>query len=166
MQAGELRGDTVILRLLEQNHLARYCAQLSPSVCAALHMSDIASEYTYLCERLNTQPFLYSIFDKRDDHLIGGLEIRSSDISRGQLYCWLNETYWGSGRFREALALASGEYFKHSNEPFFTAHVDVCNKRSYWALKKCGFADIGMGDGPYGKQYKLIKRRNDHSLLV
>jgi hypothetical protein len=39
---------------------------------------------------------------------------------------------------------------------YYTANVDVENLRSYYALKKFGFIDSGIKNGPYGMQYKLF----------
>lgn len=162
MQAAELRGDKVTLRILDQMHIDDYCAILSPAVCAALHVTSITSEQEYLFNRLcaDEESFFYTIFDSHADKLIGGIEIRPPTSSRGQLYSWIHENYWGLGCFREALGLITREYFAyHKDVPCVTAHVDVSNKRSYWALKKSGFADIGICQGPYGKQYRLAMRR-------
>jgi len=88
----------------------------------------------------------YCIFDTKDDILIGSLEIRDKNAyDPGQFGCWLNEKYWGGGRIQEAIKLITKTYFRlHPNETSFIAHVRLWNKRSYAALKKAGFQEVGF----------------------
>lgn len=108
-------------------------------------------------------------FRSAPEKLIGAIEIRDLTESDGQLYSWVNENYWGVGAYQEALALISQKYFqvcelcpdRFTKNPearcqYYTANVDVENLRSYFALKKFGFLDAGVKNGPYGLQYKLI----------
>ena len=163
MMRGELVGERVTLRLLQSRYIADYLAMFSPQVQHILHVRDSSSEQDYLhncLQRLEQgHTLFYCVFDNGDDHLIGAIEIRHTNESRGQLYSWLHECYWGGGRYQEALALISNEYFNSFNTRFFNAHVDVANERSYRALQKFGCAHAGFCQGPYGKQYRLIIRK-------
>jgi RimJ/RimL family protein N-acetyltransferase len=151
----------VTIRSLIESDLDDYERLFTPHVRAALHVSSSGAERIYITERIAQHEtgttFLFGVFC--DDELIGALEIRAATTSRGQLYCWLNEQFWGNGYFRTALELAASFYFQHSNERYITAHVDCDNLRSYRALKKAGFADAGFQNGPHGRQYELIYRR-------
>jgi RimJ/RimL family protein N-acetyltransferase len=151
----------VTIRSLTDGDLDDYERLFTPLVRAALHVSSSAAERIYIKERIaqheSGTTFLFGVFCK--DELIGALEIRDATTSRGQLYCWLNEQFWGNGYFQEALALAASFYFNHTNERYITAHVDCDNLRSYRALKKAGFADAGFQQGPHGKQFELIYRK-------
>lgn len=133
----------------------------TPVIQETLHVSSAAAERIYIKERIahhaDGRTFLFGIF--LNDALIGALEIRDASTSRGQLYCWLNESFWGNGYFQKALSLAAAFYFDHTNERYITAHVNCDNLRSYRALKKAGFADAGYVMGPHGKQYELLFRR-------
>ena len=158
-----LHGKRVYLQELQKTFFSAYIAAFSPRVRTLLHVSRVQSELDYVRARLKKlkagTTVFFCIFDQGTNQLIGALEIRDPAECASQLYSWLHEDYWGTGRYQEALSLATEEYFLRSNKPFFYAHVDVSNKRSYHALKKQGFADIGFFDGPYGKQYQLIMRR-------
>jgi RimJ/RimL family protein N-acetyltransferase len=151
----------VTIRSLIESDLDDYERIFTPLVQEALHVSSAAAERIYIKERIahhaDGTTFLFGVF--LDNTIIGALEIRDASTSRGQLYCWLNETFWGNGYFQKALMLAATCYFQHTNERFITAHVDCNNLRSYRALKKAGFADAGYVMGPHGKQYELLFRR-------
>jgi len=158
----ELRGDFVTLRELREDFFTDYLEAFSAQVRKLLHVSDISSELDYLKSRLAKQKIgttmFFCVFDTQSDKLIGALEIRNQSETSNQLYSWLHEDYWGTGRYQEVLRLACQEYFKRINRPFLLAHVDVANKSSYFGLKKYGFADLGLKRGPHGKQYQLVLR--------
>jgi RimJ/RimL family protein N-acetyltransferase len=162
MSNQEIFGDHIILRKLIPEYYKEYINMFSDTVQDLLHASA-QGELDYLQERFEKmeqgKTFFYCIFDKKSDRLVGAIEIRNEHESAGQLYIWLNEKYWGSGLYQEAIRLCSQEYFQHSHKPFFTAHVDISNRRSYLALKKCGFAELGFYKGPHGKQYDLVLRK-------
>jgi len=159
----ELHGSLVVLRPLHRRYFKSYIAALSPYVRARLHLHDISSELAYLHTCIAKmhlgQTFFYLIFDRKSDYLIGALEIRDHSNGSGQLYSWINDQYWGTGHFKEALLRVSHLYFVMTGMPFFSARVDVTNQRSHHALTKCGFAQAGIHQGPRGKQYELILRR-------
>lgn len=153
----------VTLRPLMHEMIHEYIAQFSTIIQHSLQVDSAVSEELYLREQLNNQEteatLFFCIFDNAKDMLIGGIAIRDPSIYRGQLYCWLHESYWGKGYFKEALHAATHAYFKATEIRSINAYVDVVNKRSYYALKKNGFSDIGISRGPFGKQYELILRR-------
>ena len=163
MKLGELKGELVTLKLLEKSFFPQYLKMFSPKVREFLHISSHESEIEYLQDRIEKQKmgetFFYCIFDNKKNQLIGAIEIRNPQEASSQLYSWLNEKYWGTNRYQEALALLSEEYFDKTEENLYSANVYVENKRSYHALKKHGFIDIGVAKGPHGKQYKLIFRK-------
>lgn len=163
MIRNELQGDLITLRELDAEYFNDYTRMFSPTVQKLLHASSAQAELEYLEERLEKvaqgKTLFYCIFNNENNQLIGAVEIRNEDEAAGQLYIWLNEQFWGAGYYQEAVRLIAQEYFRRSNRPFFNAHVDVSNKRSYKALKKVGFAEHGFYKGPYGKQYDLIFRK-------
>ncbi|MDP3889195.1 MAG: GNAT family N-acetyltransferase [bacterium] len=164
METDQLTGKLVVLKPLNQSYINAYLAAFSPMVRLQVQADSLEAERAYLQDRLERQQheedtLFYCVFNRVTNQLIGALELRNRYTSRGQLYCWLHEHYWGGGFFQEALALASRAYFIKSGNLFFNAHVDKTNKRSYYALKKGGFADSGIVRGPCGLQYELILRR-------
>lgn len=160
---GEISGERVLARPLAEQHITDYLRMFSNTVRALLHVQSLESEYEYLhaCIKKMREGLthFYCLFNVGDDQLIGAIEIRSYQENRGQLYSWLNEQYWGSGYYQEALGLVAACYFEQTARTFFSVHIDVENKRSYRALKKCGGAHIGICHGAYGKQYQMIIRR-------
>jgi len=163
MDNKNLRGQLIYLQELDESFFSDYMSAFSPRVRKALRVKHKMSELEYLRKRLEKQKegktIFFCIFDNATDRLIGALEIRSQEETGSQLYSWLHEDFWATGRYQEALRIASQEYFRRTNELFFYAHVDAGNKRSYRALKKNGFSDIGTHSGPYGRQYQLILRK-------
>jgi RimJ/RimL family protein N-acetyltransferase len=137
----------------------------SPVIRHLLHVPDTEQECLYLESCLTKveqrETFFMCVFDNRSEQLIGALEIRDIRHHPGQLYSWINEQFWGGGRYQEAMRLASAIYFDSMPDSFFTAHVDVGNPRSYRALRKCGFAPWRLHNGPYGMQHVLVCRRRD-----
>lgn len=187
MNIENLVGKIVKLKPLTREYFDEYMSMFSETVKQFLHVQESNSEVKYLETRLEKNSLFYCVFlneqnkfsqansilaqDRQDraGKLIGAIEIRDLTESDGQLYSWINENYWGSGAYQEALALISKKYFEIcKSEPdrfsknsdakcfYYTANVDVENLRSYFALKKFGFIDSGIKDGPYGKQYKLL----------
>ena len=108
----------------------------------AEHNINIADMEVGRMEKAGTMLF-YCIFDNKDNKLIGAIDIREkhhNDV--GQFGTWINENYWGGGRFKEATNLIAKVYFATSDDDDIEAHVRIWNKRSYHALKKCGFKDV------------------------
>jgi RimJ/RimL family protein N-acetyltransferase len=150
-------GQNIVLEPLSAQLVQEYLAMFSPTVRSFLHVTDLSCEKNYLYECMNQKSLFYCIFNKTDSKLIGALEIRAPG-SRGQLYGWLHETYWGNGWYQEAVRLATQVYFRQTTHMYIIAHVDVANVRSYHALRKAGFAPYGFLQGPYGKQHQLLLR--------
>jgi len=163
MKKKNLKGDLVYLQELDESLFEKYIAAFSPRVRRMLHVKHTTTELEYLKERLQKQKegktIFFCIFDQETERLIGALEIRGQQETASQLYSWVHEDFWSTGRYQEALRLAAQEYFRKTKEQFFYAHVDATNKRSYFALKKNGFADIGTRSGPWGRQYQLVLRK-------
>jgi len=159
----ELQSDDIVVRYLQQEYIRSYLETFSDQVRVSLHVSSMHAEQAYLYERIAKQALgqtvFYCIFDAPKDQLIGAIEIRDADAHRGQLYCWMHHSYWGSGKFQTALALVCQEYFVTTGALFLNAFVDQANKRSYLALKKFGFADVAVHNGPAGMQYELVLRK-------
>ncbi len=159
-----IRGCCVTLCSLQPSFFNAYKRMFSPVVQQWVHVPGLDQETVYLNERLakmqKSEAFFYCIFDNYHRQLIGALEIRDEAESRGQLYCWVNEHFWGNNRFQEAVRVAATRYFeRHSDKCYFTAHVDDINKRSLYALKKSGFALAGLHNGPRGMQHVLWYRK-------
>ncbi len=157
-----LQGCLITLQPLNQVHIDDYVAMFCLRVRLLLHVSSSDAECAYLFDSIAKQKegkiIFYTIFDN-NNQLIGAIEIRDPNAYPGQLYCWLNEQFWGKGLMQEVITLASHAYFAQTGRLFFTARVDVGNKRSCWALKKAGFADFSKVMGPCGAQYELVLRR-------
>ena len=148
----EVKGKVITLRALKKEYFIDYHNAFSNIVRQNLEFPEfITLDYSirYLQDQLsksqNGTILLYCIFDNKDQKLIGEIEIRDrNEDDPGQFGWWLNEAYWGGGRAREAFKLISAIYFRlKPHEKSFIVHVRLWNKRSYYALKKVGFVDIG-----------------------
>ncbi|SRR3990167_6649266 len=151
--------ELIYLEPLSSEHIQEYMAAFSPTVQKILDVHMPESEREYLHARIEQRvPFFYVIKDKESGVLIGAIEIRDP-ATRSQLYCWLNEAWWGSGRFQQAIRLAAHNYFSQTNEDAITAHVDCDNLRSVHALQKAGFASHGTTGSQAHKQFVLLLQR-------
>lgn len=159
-----LDGQQVILRPLISAYFYDYLSQFSLPVCNALQINDPQSEFDYLklcIKKIELNLTIFNcIFIMQTNQLIGAIEIRHQPSSAGQLYSWLNHHWWGTGVFEIAMQLSARNYFCLSGAQSFNAHVYLENKRSYYALKKCGFVDDGMHDGWQGLQYNLVLKKD------
>lgn len=162
----QLCGIHIVLRPLMYAYIPEYLTAFTHEVRTALHVPDIDAEQNYLHNRLslmqNGKTFFYCIFNQLQ-RLIGAIEIRGQEHP-GQLYTWLHPDHWGKNYFQEALQLVQHIYFQHTHAPYFTARVDIDNKRSYKALKKAGFADYAIVQGCYAPQYELLFIHDPHFL--
>lgn len=145
-----IKGNVVTLKQLKEENFIDFHNIFSSIVRKNLEFPEhITLSYTinYLKEEMQKartgKMLWYGIFDNKENKLIGSIEIRDlNDTDPGQLGCWINEHYWGKGRFQEALDLISKAYFQlKPNEKQYIAHVRLWNKRSYYALKKYGFKE-------------------------
>ncbi len=149
---------------LASSYVASYLQQFSETVREALRVTSIDAEHEYLQAALEKQAkgeTHFYLIVAESHQVIGAVEIRKPEQSRGQLYTWLNEDYWGIGLFQEAMRKVAVDYFSKTQERYFDATVEINNRRSYRALKKAGFADLGIQDGAWGKDYALVLRNKN-----
>jgi RimJ/RimL family protein N-acetyltransferase len=112
----------------------------------------------------------YCIFDNKTGKLIGAVNIRTVDHPNGQLGAWMNENFWGQGRYQEALYLILKEYFESSDEDSIFVFVDTSNLRSLKAHQKFGFVatEKSCEDNKYcpGKiTHKLVLTRETFAVV-
>src|SRR5579872_4418621 len=149
-----LEGSHVILNCLSREVIDAYLEKFSSTIQTLLHVSDVQSERQYLMARCAQQSFFYTITHREHGAVIGAIEIRNpGHIS--QLYCWINEQFWGCGYFKQALRLAVREYAAQTHEMMISACVDTTNARSLAALQAAGFKKKGTRNGPHGMQMVL-----------
>lgn len=157
-----MKKNNASLKPLSHEDIFACIAQFSPMVQHALHVESAQAEQDYL-EALVAQQKIsntYAWVIVFGSTIVGLVVIRDriTHANQGQLYSWLNESYWGRRIYQSALEQASESYFAQTGDVFYTAHVDCDNMRSYKALKKAGFADYALSDGAHGKQFELILR--------
>jgi RimJ/RimL family protein N-acetyltransferase len=147
---------------LNRAYIEPYLALFSPHIRTVLGVPSLEAERAYvemhLALQLSGSTHFYVIMLPDDLTLIGAIEIRDPHAYRGQLYCWISEHYWGTGYFTEAMHMVAQDYFSKTGALFFNALVACDNKRSYRALKKCGFVDSGYQINNGGNNYELILR--------
>lgn len=162
-------GKVITLKKLKEAYFIDYHNMFSETVRKNLEFPEfITLGYTikYLQEEQRKADagiiLQYCIFDNTDDKLIGAIEIRDkNDEDPGQFGWWINENYWGGGRAQEALKLITKAYFQlKPHEKSFIVHVRLWNERSYRALKKGGFEDVGYfyEDGKATRHILEMKR--------
>ena len=148
----QVKGSLVTLRIMKEDYFVDYHNMFSSTVRKFMEFPDyITLDYTirYLKMEMEKskrgEQILYAIFDNKENKMIGAIEVREkNDYDPGQLGNWVNENYWGGGRYQEALKLMTQTYFKvHPEAKSYNAHVRLWNKRSYFGLKKFGFKDAG-----------------------
>jgi len=154
MGCQKLMGRFVILESLSDHLIPSYFEQFSSLIKSLLHVQDEQSEYNYLQARIEQNAFFYVIIKKDTEQLIGAMEIRDPGHA-SQLYCWINERYWGAGYFKESMQLLTDYYQKQTGYHALTACIDCTNVRSFYALKKIGFKKIGTRMGPFGNQHVI-----------
>ena len=139
-------GKKITLKKLQESFFEEYHQQFSPIVRQRLHLPLTAS-FKETCDFLKKQITLvdagrslfFCVFDNQDKKLIGALEIREPTHIHGQLGAWINEHYWGGGRYQEALLFVVRLYFEQTNNPDIFIFVDSDNIRSVKAHEKIGF---------------------------
>ena len=152
-------NDRVCIESLSQDYIEQYLEAFSESVRVPLRVQSIESERDYLKQRMAQKaPFFFVITIKQTGQLIGAIEIRDAS-HRSQLYCWINEKWWGSGLFQKVMELAAQRYFSHTENESISARVDCSNKRSLHALEKNGFALQGISLGSSEKQYSMVLKK-------
>lgn len=155
-----LEGSQIILNHLSHEVIDEYLEKFSATIQTLLHVGDVQSERQYLMARCAQQSFFYTIAHREHGTVIGAIEIRNpGHIS--QLYCWINEEFWGCGYFRQALRLAVREYAMQTGEQIISACIDTDNARSLAACQSVGFKKKGTRNGPHGMQMVLELHIND-----
>ena len=138
----QIAGNLITLKPLQEIYFKNYHKMFSTTVRQALGLRQKTSlkETINFLDEIITDPKhkkIFCIFDNETQNLIGSTVIRSEDHPRGQLGSWVNEKFWGSGKYQEALSLVLQVYFKTNNSIF--AFVRITNKRSLYAHQKVGF---------------------------
>lgn len=148
----EIKGNVITLRALKEDYFFDFHNMFSSDVRKGLEFPEtISLNYTIRMLKLELEKIsegktlYYVIFDNKDNKLIGYVEVREEkEDDPGQFGFWVNENYRGGGRAVEAAKLIANTYFKlHPDRDSFIAHVRLWNKRSYNALKKSGFKEVG-----------------------
>ncbi len=147
----EIIGNIITLKIISLYYLNEYYSAFSPKVQRMLNISHADGTYEntkkYLIKKnilqKNSEQLFYFIFDNFDKKLIGKIEIRNFNHKKGQLGVWINEKYWGNGRYQEALKLISNLYFSYTNNDYYTAQIHEFNLRSLFASIKYGFKFSG-----------------------
>ena len=147
--------NNLTLCLLTYEWIEPYLQQFSPIVQRLLKVKEKRSECQYLIERISQQVSFFFVLVLNHTQLIGALEIRDP-ACRSQLYCWLNEQWWGTGYFQQAIKEASTYYFVQTDESYISACIDIDNTRSFRALVKAGFIQKAIRFN----QYEMILLRN------
>lgn len=164
----EIVGKKVTLKQLTEADFVDYHNMFSSTVRKNLEFPEVITlGYTirYLHDEMkksrNGTMLQYCIFDNVDKKLIGSIEIRDkNERDPGQLGAWINEAYWGQGRYQEALDLITKTYFKlKPNEKNYLVYVRLWNKRSYQAHKKYGMKDIGYAYANGKPSYHIFEYR-------
>lgn len=148
----EIKGKIITLKSLKEDYCIDFYSMFSSTVRKALEWPEVITlNYVIRVIKLELEKIregktlYYIIFDNKDNKLIGYIEIREKNPDDpGQFGTWINENYWGGSRVQEAAKLIADTYFRlHPDRNSFIAHVKLWNKRSYHALKKAGFKEVG-----------------------
>jgi len=165
----EIPGKIITLKLISLDYTQEYFCMLSKTVQNMINVSSPATlENTkkFLQKRYNlylkNKIIFYFIFDNKNNNLIGKIEIRNNKNKKGHLGSWINENYWGSGRYKEALNLISKLYFFNTKTQFYTAQIHEENLRSLHAHLKYKFKllkKFTLRDGR--RYYNLVFYKKD-----
>jgi len=144
-------GEIVTLKKIKEEHILDYHNMFSKIVRKNLEFPDtinlgwsIAYVKSQIKKDRAKKTMLYCIFDNKDDKLIGAIQIRDPNPDDpGQFGTWINEHYWGGGRFQEACKLITKTYFSVKEADSYIAHIRLWNVRSIKALTKAGMVEIG-----------------------
>ena len=148
----QIIGKIITLKIISLYYLNDYYSMFSPKVQKRINVSSAQATYAntkkFLTKKIKllqkNELIFYFIFDNFHKKLIGKIEIRSFDHPKGQLGVWINENYWGNGRYKESLELISNLYFYHTNMLYYTAQIHENNLRSLFASIKHGFKFSGQ----------------------
>ncbi|KKP29524.1 MAG: GCN5-related N-acetyltransferase [candidate division TM6 bacterium GW2011_GWF2_30_66] len=167
----EIVGQKITLKLLESKYFDEYHGMFSSTVRIILGLPETATlEETRdflskTVEALNNgenskYKAFYCVFDNLDGKLIGALDIREPGCKDGQLGTWINENYWGSGRYQEVLNLGLKAYFRSNDIDTINAYVRVANIRSLKAHQKYGFEIVGELEVNCNDCYEIVITRD------
>lgn len=174
IQPEEIKGKIITLRQLKEDYFLDYHNMFSSTVRKAMEFPEVITlNYTTQYLKLEMEKnqtgkqLMYCIFDNKDNKLIGSIEIREKDPDDvGQFGFWVNENYWGGGRTQEATKLIVGLYFKlHPGRDSFISYVRPWNKRSFYALKKAGFKEIGYTYKDGKPDYQVLEYYKNKGVL-
>lgn len=158
-----LVGKKITLKLLDESFFQEYHQQFSPTVRRAIGLQEYAplqETEVFLASRLTltreNKILNYCVFDNQDNVLIGDVELRMIPEVNGQLGAWINECYWGGGRYQEVLDLTLPYYFTCTKASSISIFVAVNNIRSLKAHQKYGFKIAGefVGDDKMSSFYQ------------
>jgi len=142
-------GKIVTLKILDQKYFENYHNMFSPKIRKALGLPEVATldqTEDFLSKKIEDlkigATIFYCIFDNKTKQLIGSIEIREPGFVDGQLGAWINEHFWGGGRYQEALDLMLQEYFRQKKVDSINAFIESTNIRSFKAHQKYGFTFI------------------------
>jgi RimJ/RimL family protein N-acetyltransferase len=174
----EVKGLLVTLKWLQEDDFEATCKMMSSAILKALEFPDTTTSEDIVkflkgrLQRAQAGKFLvYSIFDNKDQTLIGSIEVRDRDDDEeclGLVGCWINENYWGGGRYMETLKLLADIYFDlHPEAESVTNQIELWNVRSYKAALKYGCTVIGYHYNKDGQpdRYFLKYTREQHEQL-
>lgn len=149
----EIAGEIITLKEFKEEDFKALHNMLSPIVRKNLELPDemtLEDTINFLKSRqekaVKGELFVYSIFDNKDKKVIGSIEVRNKEdeSSPGLVGCWINENYWGGGRYMEALKLLAEVYFAlYPDIKSITARIELWNQRSYKAAIKFGCKLVG-----------------------
>ncbi len=153
--AENIQGKITTLKILSLDDAFNYYTMFSEKVRKffefpeKMTFSEVEYQIKSELKDLKAGEFIgYTIWDNKDNKLIGNIQIRSKENSKthpGQLSMWLNEKYWGGGRIQDAMLLISKEYFDmFPNEDSYNAYVREWNIRSIKSMEKFGFKKTGI----------------------
>ena len=168
-QPNIVKGKVITIKPLQEQFFEEYHHMFSPVVRQAVGLtptSELHDTATFLKATMSDPQHLmfYCIFDNQTNNLIGSVVIRTPDHPNGQLGAWLNENFWGGGRYQEALCLALKKYFESTGYNSIFAFVEVNNERSLRAHQKMGFEIVAKSPDDknrlQGKQkHKIVLMR-------
>lgn len=167
----EIVGQKVTLKLLEPKYFDEYHNMFSSVVRVILGLPETSTVEETRCFLLkifeglknsenSKYKVFYCIFDNEDKKLIGALEIREPGCKDGQLGTWINENYWGYGRYQEVLNLCLEAYFRSNDIGVINAYVRASNIRSLKAHQKYGFEIVGESKVNGNDCYEIVVSRD------
>lgn len=161
-KTGLIEGKLVTLQSLKEEFFEEYHHMFSSTVRQAIGLSpvgELQDTVVFLTAAMSDPQHLmfYCVFDNKTNTLIGSVVVRCQGHQNGQLGAWLNEKFWGEGRYQDALFLVLKEYFKSETNDSISALIEISNKRSLRAHQKMGF--VVVGDDHVNGKYRIVLTR-------